>query len=235
MLTIDAADYVAGGYILTRRVARDDAHHSADLLPAWIVSAGPCLADMALEYWWNEANVAEAAGFGVPESSWPELISWYTEQFETSIGAPGIARSPDVIHEFIDRFVTDRTDLTLLGLGLAPEHARELIDNWRSPPDRGEYGVFEMLERGVSLHPGGTALGYEVISYEYGLEHSWLCNSLETLAHERLGITPNEHGLLASASEAAAVADMANDSDAVEPGLWLPWLLVTYSLIPTSP
>jgi len=200
-------------------------------LPARIYTASSCLTDVALEYWWNEENVARAGDFGVPGNRWPELIAWYTDQFDSGIGAPGVARTPGVIHEFVERFVTDSDDLVLLGLGLSPDHTSDLIANHRTPPERGEYGVFQELERHSPLHPGGDVLGFDVLSYEYGLEHSWLCNSLERTAHDDLGITPNRAGLIDTPEQANDVATMANESTAVEPGLWLPWLLVNYPVI----
>lgn len=227
---IDLGDFVSGGYILTRPAIRNDEYQSAELLPSQIYTASSCLTDVAFEYWWTEENVAQAIDFGVPQYRWPELMAWYRAEFGTRIGAPGICRSPGVITEFAERFTTDTAGLVLLGLGLGPDHATELVANHRTPDDLGEYGVFEELERRSKLERGGDVLGFEVLSYEYGIEHSWLCNGLEQIAHDRLGITPNSAGLIESADQATAVASMANTSTAVEPGLWLPWLLVRYPL-----
>ncbi|MBT8200830.1 MAG: hypothetical protein KJO36_09960, partial [Acidimicrobiia bacterium] len=71
---------------------------------------------------------------------------------------------------------------------------------------------------------------FEVLSYEYGLEHSWLCNRLEDDALAELGVSPNPRtGLLDSRQDATAVADWINEgSIGAEPGLWLPWLIVEY-------
>jgi hypothetical protein len=68
-------EFLAGGYLLTRPVNRNDAYMGSDLLPEHILSVGSCLADCGLEYWWSEDNVVEAADFGVPKRIWPGLIT----------------------------------------------------------------------------------------------------------------------------------------------------------------
>jgi hypothetical protein len=195
------------------------------------LSVSGCLADVALEYWWNEDNVVESADFGVPERLRPELITWYLDQFDSRLGAPGVAYSTAVLREFVERFVPDPDELVILGCGLDPDHAARLVRECRTPSERGEYGVFEMIEKRRGLDGGGSPRGFEVLSYEYGLEHSWLCNSLEQEAFEQLGITPNEMGLLDTFEEASRVAEYVNREDVgAEPGLWLPWLIVQYPI-----
>lgn len=224
-------DFIAGGYFLTRPVERNDQFMAADLLPEHTLTLSSCLTDPALEFWWNHENVAEAADFGVPSDRWPDLIAWYLDQFESRIGAPGVAYETSVTREFVNRFVPDPAGLVILGCGLDPESAARLITECRTAPDQGEYGVFEMVEKSLSMEAGGILRGFEVVSYEYGLEHSWLCNSLQGDVNEELGIAPNDMGLLDTFEEAATVAEYVNrDEVGAEPGLWLPWLVVEYPL-----
>lgn len=224
-------EFLAGGYFLTRLIERNDEFMAPDLLPDRIMTLSSCLTHVALEFWWNQENVAEAADFGVPSDRRPDLITWYLDQFESRIGAPGVAFSTAVLREFVDRFVPDPSGLVILGCGLDAKSAARLIRDRRAPPERGEYGVFEMVEKHVPLEEGGTPQGFEVVSYEYGLEHSWLCNSLERDVHEQFGSEPNGRGLLDTFEEAATVADYVNRDDVgAEPGLWLPWLVVQYPL-----
>jgi hypothetical protein len=144
--------------------------------------------------------------------------------------APNVAFARSVIHDFLDQFVEDATELVILGCGRSAEHRTLLLEHARSPAGLGEYGVLEMLERNVPLEAGGRVLGYEPVSYEYGLEHSWTCNALETEAQARLGVTSDQQtGLLASYREGVSVAEYINSDDVgSEPGRWLPWLIVRY-------
>jgi hypothetical protein len=226
----DDSLFRSGGYFLTRPVTRDDGFMSTDLLPPTIMSLSNCLAKFAFEFWWNEENAAEALEFGVPEDRLSDLVAWYRSRFERDLGAPNVAFARSVIHDFLDQFVEDATELVILGCGLSAEHRTLLLEHARSPAGLGEYGVFEMLDRNVPLEPGGRVLGYEPVSYEYGLEHSWICNALETESQARLGVTPDrETGLLASYREGVSVADYINSDDVgSEPGMWLPWLIVRY-------
>ena len=224
-------EFRAGGYLLVRPSTRDDEFMAADLLPRKILSLSSCLCDIALEYWWNEENVADAAGFGVSQDRLSELTRWYLEQFDTRLGAPGVGYSVEVLREFVARFVPSATDLVILGAGVAPADSARLRSDYPVLPGRGKYGVYDMIERNLPLEPDGTVLGFEILSYEYGLEHSWLCNALERAAAERLDVIPNSRGFIGSYEEAASVAEYANREEiGAEPGLWLPWLVVRYPL-----
>lgn len=65
-------------------------------------------------------------------------------------------------------------------------------------------------------------VGYEIVSFTYGFEHSWLCIGLEARAHFEDGITPGPFGLLASLEDAdALVARLRRGEIPSEPGLWL--------------
>jgi hypothetical protein len=59
--------------------------------------------------------------------------------------------------------------------------------------------------------PAGEPRGFEVVGFEDGRLHSWLCYGLHDQAATELGIRPGPVGLLASLDEARAVAAMAND------------------------
>ncbi len=220
---------VAGGYVLTRPVPAPD-YGEPGLLPESIRTVSGCLARLGFEYWWSEGNAADAVDFGVGPDQIDQLVAWYRERFEKDLGAPNIAFSTAVIREFLDTFVANPDDLIILGCGLTSRDAERILASFPTPENMGEYGVRAMLERKQPLEPGGAELGYEVLSYEYGLEHSWLCNRLEDDALAELGVSPNPvTGLLDSHQEATAVAEWINaGSIGAEPGLWLPWLIVEY-------
>jgi len=204
---------------------------SPELLPPTLVTLSSCLGDHAFEFWWNTENLDDAGTFGVLEARYPELIEWYRGQFERNLGAPNVAFSRAVVDEFVTRFVGDPSSLVVLGCGLSSEHAA-MLDVHQTPRDRGEYGVFEMLQRNLPLEPGGRVLGFEPLSYEYGLEHTWLCSSLEQEVHAELGVSPDpETGFLRSYEDGVRVADYINRDDVgAEPGTWLPWLVVEYPI-----
>jgi hypothetical protein len=224
----------ASGYFLTKPVAGNDRSMDSSLLPGPLISLSTCLAESAFEYWWSAENVESATGFGVPAGRLPELVTWYRDRFGVEFGAPNVAFTLAVVHEFIEQFVEDPADLVVLGCALAADQADRLLQH-PAAPDQGEYGVYEAIRGDMPLDEGGEVLGYEVLSYEYGIEHSWLCGGLERDAREVLGISPGSWGLIAGESDARAVAAYANRDDVpTEPGTWFPWLVVRYPVEPAN-
>jgi hypothetical protein len=73
--------------------------------------------------------------------------------------------------------------------------------------------------------PAGRALGFEVLGFDEGRFHTWFCQSLHTGAAARLGIVPNEHGLVGTLAEARAVSDGEQDDETT---LWFPALIMQH-------
>ncbi|MFE6866877.1 hypothetical protein ACFVFS_09990 [Kitasatospora sp. NPDC057692] len=75
---------------------------------------------------------------------------------------------------------------------------------------------------------GGHELGWEVLGYDYGMIHSWLCNNLHQDAARELGVTPDDRGLLPSREPAERLAAWANARDDTKPVTWFPAALVEW-------
>ncbi|MFB7475909.1 hypothetical protein [Kitasatospora sp. NPDC056184] len=75
---------------------------------------------------------------------------------------------------------------------------------------------------------GGHELGWEVLGYDCGMIHSWLCNSLHQDAARELGVTADERGLLPSRQPAERLAAWANARDDTKPVTWFPAALVEW-------
>jgi len=105
------------------------------------------------------------------------------------------------------------------------------------PPDSkgkggpvGTSGICDAVQKRRHVEAGGTVLGFEPMVYDLAMSCSWLCNGLEVEAKEKLGISPNEHGFIGTAEDAArCVGHISREDVGAEPGLWLPWLIVEYS------
>ncbi len=69
--------------------------------------------------------------------------------------------------------------------------------------------------------PTGVGLGFEVVGFEAGRLHSWLCNSLQCDARDNLRIAVNQLGLLDTLDQARAVAVMANSDPGTEEVDWV--------------
>ncbi|MFC9329553.1 hypothetical protein [Kitasatospora sp. NPDC057015] len=85
----------------------------------------------------------------------------------------------------------------------------------------GEAAAREMAE-------DGHELGWEVLGYDYGLLHSWLCNNLYDDGVRSLGVGVNEHGLLPDRDTAQRVAAWANARVDTKPVTWFPGALIEW-------
>ncbi|MFJ4092350.1 hypothetical protein ACIPYS_12290 [Kitasatospora sp. NPDC089913] len=75
---------------------------------------------------------------------------------------------------------------------------------------------------------GGRTLGWEVLGYDWGILHTWLCNDLHDDAVRRLGITTNDRGMLPDRATAERVATWANARDDTKPVTWFPATLLEW-------
>ncbi|MEU6237000.1 hypothetical protein [Kitasatospora sp. NPDC047058] len=81
---------------------------------------------------------------------------------------------------------------------------------------------------GPEVAGGGRELGWEVLGYDYGMLHSWLCNDLHRDAVRDLGVDTDERGLLPGRDAAERVAAWANARDDTKPVTWFPAALVEW-------
>ncbi|MFJ8474459.1 hypothetical protein [Kitasatospora sp. NPDC094011] len=77
---------------------------------------------------------------------------------------------------------------------------------------------------------GGDGIGWEVLGYDHGLLHSWLCNDLYRDAVRELGVETGERGLLPGPDAAERVAAWANARDDTKPVTWVPALLMEWDV-----
>jgi len=134
------------------------------------------------------------------------------------------------------KFLAKTKGVRLIGLGVHRQDTAGFIkENTPPPPEPGnapwgQSGYFHVLQKKERLADGGKLLGFEpLVTYQRLVGCSWLCNGLEEVAKEELGIRPNKLGLLKSYKEARRITDRINKGDiGAEPGVWMPWALIEY-------
>lgn len=229
---------VCGGYFLTAAVERP-AYVSSDLLPSRLLSLSDCICDFVPDLWaveWTEVSpedrAAEAQKRGITTAKLPELIGWTTQQINSgSLGWPCVFFSVGEARAFAERFIPRADGLKLLGIGLHASYVESFLADEIPKPSEGTPGVYKAISRRDGLESDGADLGWEVLCYEHGSFHSWLCNGLETEIAKKFEIKPNEVGFIASRDDASAAAEYCGREEVgAEPGLWAPWLVVEYSL-----
>ncbi|WP_194235874.1 hypothetical protein [Streptomyces sp. CB01881] len=75
---------------------------------------------------------------------------------------------------------------------------------------------------------GGREIGWEVLGYDCGLLHTWLCNDLHQDAVLTFGVTTDARGLLPSRDAAERVAAWANTLGDIKPVTWFPAALIEW-------
>lgn len=234
---------IAIGYLIVKAVPRP-VHFSAQLLPAKILSASHCICpsfpDSFALNWVNAGDEARAEEFrrlGLPEHLWGQAATWATAEFERSFGWPNCLFSAEAALAARQLFFVDEPDIHVLGLGLSESRLDEFIRAATPLPSpsgfapTGKSGSLHIAERRQPLGPGFMPLGYELLNVgPAGLDHSWLCNGLETHFASTLGVSPTLNGLIASSEDADHCCDDLNSGKVgAEPGLWLPVWLVEYT------
>lgn len=74
----------------------------------------------------------------------------------------------------------------------------------------------------------GHKLGWEVLGYDHGLLHTWLCNGLYEEGRLHLGVDTDERGLLPDRQAALRVAAWANTRGDTKPVTWFPGALIEW-------
>lgn len=233
---MDRGDYIFGGFVITQPVDRP-AGMSAELLPARILTASPCIADFVPDAWalsWTgetrEVRESTAQRLGIDRSRLDALISHATRASDRGeLGWPYIVNTLDAARALLALLPAER-DWRVVGLALHRRHRQALMDALKPETGAGPCGLLEVISQGHSLE-AGTVLGFEPLCFDgSGAPHSWLCNGLESTCYSELGVRPGELGLLQTNEDAArAVELISKDETGAEPGLWLPWLLLDYS------
>ncbi|MDJ0756718.1 MAG: hypothetical protein QNJ45_24495 [Ardenticatenaceae bacterium] len=236
-MTADFSEYLSAGFVITRQFDRP-AHLSSRLLPDQMISTSGCLASFLPDTWcieWAQddpdGRLANAQTFGLDGTALDRLTTWATAEFDRSLGWPNIILNFETVRHIVDAFLPAKANVRILELGLhqtlqetfieaaAPQHAMA-----------GQPGVLRALQQANNRLTGGRPIGFEPLVFDVALSCSWLCNGLESTVAERLGITPNEHGLIESFEDGLRCVDyISRDDVGAEPGLWLPWLLVDHS------
>ena len=231
------SQYTSGGYFFAKYADRFESM-SPDLLPTRILSASNCIVEIpdawAVEWakYQDSERQEEAATFGIEPEILPQVVTWVTSRLNSEeIGWPVVFYTLETAREFAKKFLPGNEDVVLLGIGLQQEFADVLLQEEKPPDNHGIPGVYQALGKGLALEGDGEVLGFEVLGYEWGGFHSWLCNGLEVGSSREFNIRPNSHGFISNLEDAAKSAEYASrETVGAEPALWQPWLVIKYPM-----
>ena len=227
-----------GGYFLTVPTRRPQ-HLSSTLLPAAIVSLSDCICDFIPSAWaveWadfsREERLYSASKFGLSEGQLDEVIAWTTRRIgQRQLGWPSTFFSLETARDFAGRFLLAGQGLAVYGIAMHENDLERFLSEEVPPSGQATPGVFEAVGSGMTPAPGGKVLGWEVLGYEDGWFHSWLCNGLEVEVAEELNVRPNDRGFISCSAEAAIVAEYCGREEVgAEPAFWAAWQVREYSV-----
>jgi hypothetical protein len=183
----------------------------------------------------EQSRRASADGLGVDPELLPQLAHWLETQMDRGEWIwPRWFASLPVAQEFAQRFCSPLDGTVVLGLGVTDATADQLLaDHPESPSETTpSAGIVEQVRHRLPLAAGGDVLGWELLGDMWGDFHSWLCNDLEPILRDRLGVRVNRRGLIDDLDTAAAAAGYLNThaDTGAEAVPWFPALLVAYAV-----
>ncbi|MEZ4224730.1 MAG: hypothetical protein R3B13_27510 [Polyangiaceae bacterium] len=229
-------DHVSGGYFLARP-ARRSAHMTGGLLPEILVTASDCIVDLVPNTWsieWTQetrtARQEEAVKFGLNPSELQSFTDWCTSALESGdLGWPCVFLSVEVALRVRHEFLARASSLVVFGIALPHDLVSTFVEETRLAAGQGEPGVRAAVRGRNAPSPGGSLLGYDVLGWEYGGFHSYVCNGLETEFARAFAIKPNRWGFFDRLDDARRCADHCNqETTGAEPALWMPWRVTLY-------
>lgn len=147
---------------------------------------------------------------------------------EKNFDLPDVFNCYESAFEFCNNFLFHQKDIKIIGIALTSIYKEVFLND----QDDLTYGICKNLNISKPLNPKGKLLGYEILGYEYGCLHSYICNGLDDIYYDKYNLKLNCHGLISSLDEAKALSDYTNNEvDGTEPVIWLPWAIIEYPLV----
>lgn len=220
---IDIADYIAGGYYISHYMTRP-IWMEQTLIPEEYLSLSGCISDrLPVATAWQDTIPDEAKNLGMTDDLWRQFKEWSNANLHKQFGYPDTFYTQAVAETVLKQYFPIPNQLRVMGIALHKTRVQDFLTNHQESGDY--YGVYKVLSEMQPLADGATIRGLEVLGYENGISHSWLCYNMESHCNHDLGICPNDVGLLDEHN-----ADVANSYvNENEAGWnWQPWLIVEY-------
>jgi hypothetical protein len=240
------SDYLCGGYFLSRP---ERSGYNDPPFPDSYLSISRDIRDFVPDSWlieWAHKYIPSEENskkFDLKPEAYKELAEWATEHINKDFGAWTVIFELEKAQYLRNRFLSHLTDVTIFGIGLHKTLCENFLETTTPPPPQpgfapvGEMGTHTSIKQKHLLPNGGVALGFELINHEKsGLSTSWLDVGLEKNAQE-MKIPINKFGLIENFEDALKYKKIIDgkikpfESVMMEPGPWLPWLLVDYTKV----
>lgn len=219
--------FYLGGYYIIKPIPWAD-WMNGDVLPELVLSASSCICDFYpdISVIWNKSRKKKKEymkAIGLDSCTYDKMEYWLNEEFENNFDYPDVFNSYESAIEFCQKFLYNQSDLRIIGVALPKIHR----DSFLGEQDDLRYGICKNLNKALSVDSRSTILGYEILGFEAGGFHSYICNGLEDEYCSKYNFILNENGFIPTLEEAKTLSDYTNEQiEGKEPVLWLPWVIL---------
>lgn len=224
--------FYVGGYYLIEGTATKKWMRRI-LFPPLIFTPSSCICDLHPEdiclSWVSGDKAAYQEKLGLTNEQFKELShncddSFNREKYGWRQMFLDLEEARWYCHQWLNRL----PNIKLVAIATTKEHREKFLEEEKHKPNnRGAYGNALALKQMHLIDVRDGLLGYEVLGFEDGSFHSFICYSFENDFSEKLGIQLNENGLPPKFEEAYKAAEYVQGRK-VGTGavLWQPWAIV---------
>ena len=229
--------YLSAGYYLILPAPRKEYMDKA-FVPESVLSVSECICTHYpdISFLWGNSEVKKdryMEQLGLSLTTFQLLEQWIEEHRKTGdILFPQVFSNLNAAQTFVDRFLNHLPDIRSISIGLPEQYKVDFLEDVAafSSKNPEPYGVEKMLSQHLSPDmDGAKKIGYEVLGFDSGLFHSYLCNELERNFSQQFNFSLNSCGLIHTFEEADRYSDYCNElGEATEAVLWFPWAIFEY-------
>ncbi|WP_394679574.1 hypothetical protein [uncultured Exiguobacterium sp.] len=229
--------YLSAGYYLILPTPRKEYMDKA-VVHESVLSVSECICTHYpdISILWGDSELKKDRymdQLGLSLTTFQLLEQWIEEHRKTGdMLFPQVFSNLNAAQTFVDRFLNHLPDIRIISLGLPEQYKVDFLEDIAafSSKNSEPYGVEKMVSQHLSPDTDGAKkIGYEVLGFDSGLFHSYLCNGLERDFDHQFNNSLNSRGLIHTFEEADRYSDYCNElGEATEAVLWLPWAIFEY-------
>lgn len=229
-------EYHIGGYYLIEGTTRED-YMSNSIIPNNIWSVSSCICnlhpDISALSWTSRSNEDRLV--------YQQQLNLTTEAFnnmqektdalfnDDKIGWEAMFIDRDTAVTFAQKYLGKVENIKLMMIATTTEYSKLFLQKTKTTENNN--GVYKCLQKENAVQKDADFKGFEILGYESGSFHSFICYNLEKVYANNLNITLNEHGLIKNYAEAVIANDYtSNSSNLPEGTIWMPWAIYEIQL-----
>ncbi|MEZ5015461.1 MAG: hypothetical protein R2800_00260 [Flavipsychrobacter sp.] len=229
-------EFYIGGYYLVEGTSLHD-YMNSSVLPNKIWSVSNCICNIhpnlsALS--WSSCSDEDRLAYKQKLSLTKEEFQLLQEETDNlfndkKVGWVEMFTDREASISFAKKHLTNIENIKLLMIATSAEYRNRFLQQAKT--EEANTGVHHCLQKGNMVENNDNFKGFDILGFELGSFHSFICNSLETEFTTKLYITLNENGLINSYTDAQKANDyMLDPYYTKEHILWMPWAVYELQL-----